>query len=374
MNKKLYQIAFMWLFLLAMPASADIEWISGAVATSDFKKTVIPFLQGKTTTYELKGEWMDWVDKVEGLGTGMTVNKLEKHFPLKSLTLALSMTPTATPGSKRLTLVTYRQNVLGQWERTVRATLDIYVVRAGSFSQPANVQLSNYFTEATVTLNGTNIGNAGVVPSGWVYGTTAVVSSSTSTSAVIALRFPTAQAESTGELLLYDKGQPFVFMKNLPGTYAYKISGTTATLARLTIRGPNAIKSITFPTAGRCGTKCYEWGYDATIRLNFIRAVRAEGERVYWSLSPSAKEDGHRLAQGISPTTYDPAAQFNSLNVGSGVTSKDLVVKICSCPTNSSTITVNTWVNSTSSSSAPGYLRNTFTVACPTGFSSSPRC
>ncbi|TAK55005.1 MAG: hypothetical protein EPO25_05200 [Gammaproteobacteria bacterium] len=374
MNNKLYQIAFMWLFLLALPARADIEWIHGAVAASDFRKTTIPFLQGKTTTYELKGEWMDWVDKVEGLGTGMTVSKLEKHFPLKSLTLALNMTATATPGSRRLTLVTNRLNVFGQWERTVRATLDIYVVRAGSFNPPADVQLPSYFTEATVALNGTNIGNAGVDAAGWPSGTTASVSSSTSASAVVALRFTSPQAQVAGDLRLYDKGQPLAFMRNLPGTYAYKVSGTTATLARLTLKGPNSLSSITFPAATQCGTRCYEWGNNATIRLNFLRAVRPEGETVSWLLSPSTRADGHRLAQAIAPTVYDPAAKSNSLIVGSGATSTDLVVKVCSCPTNSSVITVTAWVNSTSSSPAPSHLTNTFAVSCPSGISGSPRC
>jgi len=374
MNKKLCRIAFMWVFLLALPARAEIEWISGAVATSDFRKTVIPFLQGKTTTYELKGEWLDWVDKVEGLGTGMTVNKLEKHFPLKTLTLALTMTPSATPGSRRLTLVTYRKNFLGQWVRTVRATLDIYVVRAGNFNHPGDIQLSNYFTEATVTLNGTNIGNAGVDAFGWPQGTTAVVSSSTSTKAVITLRFATAQAQVSGDLRLYDKGQPLIFMRNLPSTYAYKVSGSTGTLARLTIKGLNAIKSITFPTAGSCGTRCYEWGNSVPIRLTFFRPVRPEGEQIRWSLSPSTREDGHRIAQGVSPTTYDSAAQFNTRTVSSGVATTDLVVKVCSCPSTSPTITVHTWMSSTNSNSAPGYMTGSFAISCPTGFNANPKC
>ena len=41
------------LVVLASPARAQIEWISGALVVSDFRKTTLPFAQGRITTYVL---------------------------------------------------------------------------------------------------------------------------------------------------------------------------------------------------------------------------------------------------------------------------------------------------------------------------------
>jgi hypothetical protein len=52
-NKKLYLFAFVWVFLLAAPASASIEWISGAVCPNDCRKLFLVMFHSQGCKREL---------------------------------------------------------------------------------------------------------------------------------------------------------------------------------------------------------------------------------------------------------------------------------------------------------------------------------
>lgn len=367
MKKITYLLAFVAVFLLPSQTQAGIEWISGEVMTSDFRKTMIPFLDGKTTTYVLKGPWVDYVTKVENLGSGMSLTKLQTGTESTgtqpwertgTLTLALTMSG-ATAGKRTLEL----RNALNQ----LIDSLEIYVVRIGSFSAPQIWPVQNYFNQATVIVTGQKLGSAALDVAGWPQGTTASFVSPMpppmDNMAQITLRFPTYLAEASGDIMLYDKGMPSL-CKNLLGTYAYKAAGTTSVWKRVTIQGQNAVKSISFP-----GGPAFGSGQTVTIRLNFYRPIGQQGAVIYWRLSP---KEGNAVAQAISPTSYDPNAQFNQRTANPGATYIDLTIRVCGCLGGVWTVPVGTWFGSTDTASGPGFKTSSFTVSCPAGGVSCP--
>lgn len=346
------------LLLLGSPLQAQIEWISGAVMTSDFRKTVIPFMQGRTTEYVLKGPWLDYAATVDGLGSGVTLSKLQTSWPNARVTLGLVVSSSATPGRRTLTL----RKAKG-WGQTVGDkidNLDIYVVRAGTF-EAGNPVLSKYFNEVGVRVNGAMLGDAVVLADGWPAGTTATLdASSTGTFAVLRLRFPTLLSQASGDILFHDRGMP-TLCHNLAATYYYKVGGTTGIRQRVKVTGRNAIKTISFPYG-----KAVSWGATTTIRLTFYEPIRPEGETVYWSLSSNQYSPYVLTAQGVSPAIPDAAAQVNQLHLSAGVTSVDLKVKVCKCLGGTWTVTVHTWFG-TPDATGPGVQEGSFTVSCPAG-------
>lgn len=347
-------------FLLASPAHAQIEWISGAVMTSDFRKTTVPFLQGRTTEYVLKGPWLDHTKTVDGLGSGVTLAKLETGWldPFRGkATLGLQVSATATPGRRTLTL--RKAKGFGQTVGDRIDVLDIYVVRVGTFDA-RDPTLSNYFNEAGIRVYGAKLGDAVVLTSGWPQGTTATLDASTSGEfAIVRLRFPTLVSQASGDLLFHDSGMP-TLCNNLPATYYYKApSGSSRD--RVKITGRNAIKSITYPTGNSVGS-----GATMTIRLTFFEPIAAGGAVVYWGLTSNQPKPNVLAAEGVAPTVYNPASLFNALNVPGGVTAVDVKVRVCQCLGGVWSVYVRTAFGS-ADASGPGLQQSSFTVSCPAG-------
>jgi len=367
MNRLPCVLAFVSASLLASPARAEIQWIRGEVLTSDFRKTTIPFLQGKITQYELKGPWLDHAKYVDGLGSTIHLEKLETVLFDPKVILRLRVDADAAPGKRTLTL----RKAPGFPTNSEKIDdLTIYIVPAGTFTSVEDPVLPSYFTTARVTLSGTKLRNAAVETSGWPSGTTASIDTSqtTDTKLVVVLNFRERMVEASGDIQVHDKDMPSL-CANLPATYYYKASGSTSSRKRVKVTGPNSVKTIFFPSGSS-----YDWGGTITMRLIFYRPIRPQGDVIYWNLQPSTRSDGHQVAQAVSPTTYSTAAQFNSRTANAGTASVDLTVKICSCPTNGS-VTLRTWFGATNIvPPGPSYLDKSFTVSCPTGFNANPKC
>jgi hypothetical protein len=346
------------LALLASPAPlrAQIEWIKGDLVVSDFRKTTLPFAQGRATTYVLKGPNLGGTAVVEGLGTGVTLVNLAPQWIPSQVTLGLHVLATATPGLRTVTL----RKAKAPWQTVgdLIDRLDIYVVRIGGFDMTAPTP-SSYFTEAGFRVRGSQLNAAVVLAEGWPAGTTATVDpSSTGDFAIVRLRFPAPLAEASGDILFHDKGMP-TFCRNRPGTYFYKVSGTTSIMKRLRVLGPNAVKTLGFPWGSS-----YGWAQEVTARLTFVQPIRDGGETVYWSIAAATPEPV--TAQGVAPTVYSPAVQFNQASAPAGATGMDLKFRICGCSGAVHTVKVRTWFGSTGAT-GPGYKESSFTVSCPAG-------
>ena len=342
--------------LLASPARAQIEWISGPVAVSDFRKTTLPFAQGRTTTYVLKGPNLDATVKVEGLPAGVVLVNLTTQWMPAQVTMGLQVPATTAPGVKTLTL--RKAAGWGQTVGDIIDRIDIIVVRQGTFDMTAPT-LSSYFTEAGFRVRGSQLNAAVVLAEGWPQGTTVTVDpSSAGDFAIVRLRFPAPMAEAQGDILFHDKAMPS-FCRNRPGDYFYHVTGTTSIRKRLRVLGPNAVKYISFPAG-----KNYGWGQEITTRLTFVKPV-GTGETVFWRI---ANTDASQpiIAQGLSPVTADPAAQAVQTTPGPGLTSTDIRFRICGCSGMTHTLKLRTWYGSISAT-GPGYKEESFTVSCPAG-------
>jgi hypothetical protein len=349
------------LVLLSSPARAQIEWISGPVAVSDFRKTTLPFAQGRTAEYILKGWNLDATKKVEGLPAGATLVKLAGQFGFPpQVTLGLSLLATTAPGVRTLTL--RKAPGWGQTVGDIIDRLDIIVVRQGLFDMTAPT-LSSYFTEAGFRVRGSQLNAATVLAEGWPQGTTVTVDpNSAGDFAIVRLRFPTQLAEASGDILFHDKAMPG-FCRNRPSDYFYHITGSSSIRKRLRVLGPNAVKSIGF-----IGGRNFGWAQEITARLTFVKPV-ATGETVFWRIA-NIDTSQPILAEGLSPVTADPAAQTVQTSPGTGSGSTDIRFRVCGCSGMAHTLKLRTWYGSTSAT-GPGYKEESFTVSCPAGGRSS---
>ena len=345
------------LLLLAAPARAQIQWIKGDLVVSDFRKTTLPFVQGSTTEYVLKGPNLDGTATVEGLGNGVNLVKLVTQWIPAQVTMGLLVMPTATPGLRTLTL--RKAKAPWQTQGDLIDRLDIYVVRNGSFDMTPPT-LSSYFTEVGLRVRGSQLNAAVALAEGWPAGTTVTMDpSSAGDFAILRLRFPSLVAEAQGDILFHDKGMPG-FCRNRPGTYFYKVSGTTGIRKRVRVLGPNAVKTIGFPWGSS-----YGWAQEITARLTFVQPIRAGGETVYWGIANASSSEG-LIAQGVAPTSYNPSVQYNGALAPAGATGMDLKFRICGCSGTTHTVKLRTWFGS-SGATGPGYREGTFTVSCPAG-------
>lgn len=366
MNKKTYLLPFVWVFLLASPALAGVEWVKGAVCPNECRKFEIPFLQGDTEAYTLIGPGVGKVNRVEGLASGMSSTLIGVPWgPLVDndrKVLTLTIAANATPGKRTLKLFEIGKDLFGNPIKNQYDVLDIYVVRAGTFSAPDIWPMPNYFNETTLIVAGQKFANAAVELAGWPQGTYASIVSPipppNDNVAQIRIRFPTRLAEASGDILLSDRGMPTV-CKNLIGTYGYKVTGTNTIRKRVTIQGPNAVKSIGFIDG-----PAYASGETITIRLTFNRPIGPQGAVIFWRLGPNS---GNVTAQAIAPTPYDPNAEFNQRTVNAGATSVDLRIRVCGCPGGVWSVPVSTWFGSTENATAPGFKGGSFSVSCPAG-------
>ena len=342
--------------LLPSAASAQIEWISGALVVSDFRKTTLPFAQGRTTTYVLKGPNLDATVKVEGLPAGVVLVNLTPQWMPAQVTMGLQVPATTAPGVRTLTL--RRAPAWGQTVGAIIDRLDIIVVRQGTFDMTAPT-LSSYFTEAGFRVRGSQLNAAVVLAEGWPQGTTVTVApNSAGDFAIVRLRFPAAMAEAQGDILFHDKAMPS-FCRNRPGDYFYHVTGTTSIRKRVRVLGPNAVKYLSFP-----GGRNYGWAQEITARLTFVKPV-GTGETVFWRI---ANNDPSQpiVAEGLSPVTANPAGQTVQTSPGAGSTSADIKFRVCGCSGMTHTLKLRTWYGSPSAT-GPGYKEESFTVSCPAG-------
>jgi len=214
---------------------------------------------------------------------------------------------------------------------------DVTVLRKGRVTDVDVPSPTNFFQEVDVTLNGENIRNAGIsVQFGSISGATAELRSSTDTRAVIRLRFPTVRAEATAGIVLFDKACGSTCPPRL--SYTGLSDGVKT---NVTIIGPNAVSSITFPDGSSVRV-----GSLLAIKIKLVRpakaastrpspivtigsATRSGGETVHWQLVPST---GFEAAAG-SGIAFSPTG-LNQVRIPPGDEFVILTVRLAQVPSN----------------------------------------
>lgn len=184
------------LFFVLQPASASAK-IDSTTNTN--------LVQGTTSTVTVRGQYVDLCRRFNESdnpstvsGSGVTARKGATRS--SEVEIEFTVAPDAAPG-KRTVSLHYLVELYG-FDK-----FDVTVNRKGRVTDVDVPSPTNFFQEVDVTLNGENIGNAGIsVQFGSISGATAELRSSTDTRAVIRLRFPTVRAEATAGIVLFDKG------------------------------------------------------------------------------------------------------------------------------------------------------------------------
>jgi hypothetical protein len=274
-----------WLMVLHVSAHATIERIHGEDfckygngCGADFQ---YPVLQGRTTTVTVEGQFVDLSTGLEVTGSGVTVSGVSASSSKKTIRIAVASN--AAPGLRTVKLH-YLVEVNGP------DTFKILVLRKGRITAVDAPSHSQFFNEADVILTGENIGNAAVFQAN--FPGTAKVTESTDTRAVVHLQFNNGPlAEATGTLYLHDKAYP------PEGGYliAFLYSGISDDQggSKVSILGPNALKSITFPDGSTVAP-----GGVLTIKVTLLRSVippllrqksipPQNGATLFWQVVPS---------------------------------------------------------------------------------------
>ncbi len=314
------------LFFVLQPASASAK-IDSTTNTN--------LVQGTTSTVTVRGQYVDLCRRFNESdnpstvsGSGVTARK--KATRSSEVEIEFTVAPDAAPG-KRTVSLHYLVELSG-FDK-----FDVTVLRKGRVTDVDVPSPTNFFQEVDVTLNGENIGNAGIsVQFGSISGATAELRSSTDTRAVIRLRFPTVRAEATAGIVLFDKAcgstcPPFLSYTGL----------SDGVKTNVTIIGPNAVSSITFPDGSSVRV-----GSLLVIKIKLVRpakaastrpspivtigsATRSGGETVHWQLVPST---GFEAAAG-SGIAFSPTG-LNQVPIPPGDEFVILTVKLNQVPSN----------------------------------------
>jgi hypothetical protein len=271
---------------------------------SDFQ---YPVLQDRTTTVTLEGQYVDISTGLEVTGSGVTITGVSTSSSKKTIRIAVSSN--AAPGLRTVKLH-YLVEVNGP------DTFKILVVRKGRITGVEAPPLTQFFSEADVILTGENIGNAAVFLA--TFPGTVKVAESTDSRVVVHLKFNNGPlAEITGTLYLYDKAYPV--LGSVVTAFLYSGISDNQGGNKVTILGPNALHSITFPEGNTVAP-----GGVLTVKVTLLRSVLAPigrqrvvasrtGEPFFWQVVPSTS---FQAAAG-SGTQFSPTGQ-NEAHVTEG--------------------------------------------------------
>jgi hypothetical protein len=294
MIKRLIQgLLGMCLVVLLQPAtaSATIDHILGGdvcITVDGCSKDVeYPVRQGQTTTVTVLGQYVDLSTGLEVSGSGVTVSSAGGSSSRKSIRIAVASN--AEVGLRTVKLH-YLVEVNGP------DTFKIRIVRNGQVSAIAIPSPRQYFSDVDITFTGENIGNAGLfgngmqeVSGGVFVGARSSIAlvENTSTRAVVHVHFDDGPlAEAAAAIHLFDKSCASICRDSTKFDYNehgfYKIVG------------PNAIKTISFPSGSNVGP-----GNLFAVKVTLLRPVSSQnilaptkfslvsGQALFWQLDPS---------------------------------------------------------------------------------------
>jgi hypothetical protein len=309
------------LLLQAAPAAAEIRFIKTSSGTtlcdtksscSSLSASKVPMTQGSSVSYTVIGPWVDWTTGPSITGSGVIVTKTSGRVvkvygeDMGEIVLRFDVRNDASTGERTVSI---------GYVNLGADSFKVKVIGAGKVTGgETNINLPNYFQEAEVTLTGENIGNADALVSfaeGGSLGAPPEILESTNERARIKLKFSEQRAQATVDIKLRNKTTGLSYGGLTSGNYT-----------RVTLTGPNAVKSITFPDGGAVAA-----GSILTIQITLVRPAGSSGEVVHWQLVPS---NVFAEAQG-SGTNFSPTG-LNRATIPSGDTLVRLQVRLNSIP------------------------------------------
>jgi hypothetical protein len=247
-------------------------------------------------------------------------------------------------GARGEKTVTLRQKVgnmtMTEWK------FRVHVINRGKVTQVAYPTPNSFFTEATVTVSGTDLGNARVYPHGMqTFNTPAPAVTKTDNSAdEVKVKFvwPTRQSAPTVKFRLCDEALPNS-QYCLPIKYGQ---------AEGVIKGPPAVASIGFtPQPARRNDVM-----DVTFALT--SPARAGGETIRWQLA-----DYGNFEQVESACPYDGNGGMNAFTIPAGNTLFTCKIKVASAQ-GIAPITqwIKTWILNSSTTEPPYFKQQEFLI------------
>jgi hypothetical protein len=275
------------ILLAPVAADADVRLIKGPSGNACFNPeclgtTTVPALQGVTTDYTLVGFATNDIRRSAQAPTssGVTItfdtpfaDLTPNPFALganSSIRMRIAVAPDATPGERTISL---RNNE----NQSLNMSVKIVVVRKGRVTSISTSRQSNYFTQALVTVRGTNLTNSSVDVDFPGNTPSSVTVNGDGTEAQVTIGFLSPQSMVTGKVRLWDYGCRSC------GIYPrYFHTGTDAGnlgWSSVTIIGPNGLKQIS--VASPDGAR-FSVGKSATITIMLVRPVDqiTSGDRV----------------------------------------------------------------------------------------------
>lgn len=261
------------LLLSPVSASAEVTRIKGVSGNACFNPeclgtTTVPVLQGMTTQYTLVGPWTDHSRKSvqSPTSSGVTITFDTPVFDLtgrtSSIRMRVAVAADATPGERTIAL----RNDANQ---PLNMSVKIVVARKGRVTAVvAPPRQANYFTQAVVTLRGTNLTNSNVDVDFPGNTPSSVTVNADGTEAQVTIGFLSPQAMVTGKIRLWDYGcrscgiYPHYFHT---GTDAGNLGWSSVTIV-----GPNGLKQLSVASPDGA---VFSVGKSATITITLTRPV-----------------------------------------------------------------------------------------------------
>jgi hypothetical protein len=373
--KRMIQTVFaasIWVALQATPAWATIDRVFGddtcRPSVGCANTIEYPVLQGQTTDVTVVGQFVDLARAVEVTGSGVSVSTVSTDSSKRKLQIAVNAN--AEPGLRTIKL---RYLV----EASGPDTFKIRVLRKGQVTSVIAPSPDEFFNEATVTLEGQNIGNAVVTPAGSVVASHEVLEN-TESRLRLRVRFnggPLAEASFDVRLRDASCASPCP----LVASHQYKGENNSTNIP-VKILGPNAVSEITFPNGANVTQ-----GSLLTFRIKLVRPSSASSKRgtattrlgqtlptftqpgdvVRWSL---VNRNLFEPAPG-SGTTFDPNVEQNSVRIPPGDQFVTLSVRLrqapSGCPEQGCTGTLITRMGNFNTDQPPFRKDATFTMFPP---------
>jgi hypothetical protein len=355
------------LFILfqAAPASAEIKYIHNS--SNDSGQPIGPngvfnLLQGVLSPQScwVFGPWVDHASSVTVSGSGVTAALVDKSGFINFRELIgtgrakidFIVSPTASPGIRTVTL------------DGNRGSFKVRILSNGRVTGMRFPPQTEFFRRVDITFTGVGLINPGIQYSfQGISGATAEVISSRSdgTEVVVRVSFPNDLAEASGEIKLFEKACGSNIApchKGSDGSWVFYAGLSDSQRTNVTITGPNAVRSITFPDGNSVTV-----GSVFTIQINLVRVAGTGGELVSWQLVPS---NVFEEAQG-SGTRFSPTG-LNRIRIPTGDTLVRLQVRLRQIPNGCAqqcTAEVQTRMGNINTDQSPYFNSARFTIIAP---------
>lgn len=223
---------------------------------------------------------------------------------------------------------------------TTEWPLSVRITNNGQVTSAPFPGMTDFFTEASITVTGADLGNAkAFVPNAVSPRPTISVLSNTSTSMTLRATYSTPQSAPNLQIVLCD---------DQVTAFGCPLSWTTLSGQ---IKGPPAIKVVAIPNTPKVGS-------DISMEFQLTSAAPQGGEQVWWRFSSPTD-----FARSSKACAYDATALKNTFTISAGNSTFTCSVRVVSAGgVGPVTRTLEVWVVNPDRFDAPYYYKRDFTI------------